>query len=54
MDKLQHLLDTAFGQPDAERKPQRPSEQFMAREREFAERAKKIETLRRARLLRSR
>jgi len=52
MDKLQHLLDTAFGQPNAEREPQAPSEFYVARERELAERARKIEALRQARLAR--
>jgi len=50
MDKLQHLLDTAFGQPAAERAPQQPSELTIQRQREFNERMKRIEMLRTARL----
>jgi hypothetical protein len=53
MDKLQHLLDTAFGQPAAERAPQQPSELTIHRQREFNERMKRIEMLRTARLART-
>jgi hypothetical protein len=53
MDKLQHLLDTAFGQPAAERAPQQPSELTIQRQREFNERMKRIEMLRTARLART-
>lgn len=53
MDKLQHLLDTAFGQPAAERAPQQPSELTIQRQREFNERMKRIEVLRAARLART-
>jgi hypothetical protein len=52
MNKLQHMLDTAFGRPNAEREPQAPSELYITRERELAERARKIEALRQARLTR--
>jgi hypothetical protein len=53
MDKLQQLLDTAFGQPDTVREPQAPSEYFIERQREFEKRAEKIAALRKARLDRS-
>ena len=50
MEKLQRLIDTAFGQPAAERAPQVPNEFTLERQRAFDERAKKIEALRRARM----
>lgn len=50
MQKLQSMLDKAFGAPKAPREPERPSEGFLERERALAERAKKIELLRQARL----
>ena len=50
MDKLQRLIDTAFGQPAAERAPQTPNEYTLERQRAFDERAKKIEALRRVRM----
>lgn len=50
MEKLQAMLDKAFGTPKAPREPERPSEGFLERERAFAERAKKIEMLRQARI----
>jgi len=49
MEKLQHLLDTAF-RKQAEREPQRPNEFTVERHRTFDEAAKKIEALRQARL----
>jgi hypothetical protein len=53
MDKLQLLLDTAFGKPSAERVAQEPNDFTIQRQRTFDEAAKKIEVLRRARLARS-
>jgi hypothetical protein len=53
MDKLEYLLKTAFGQPQAEREPQGPNEFTMERQREFEARAKKVAALRRLRLERS-
>jgi hypothetical protein len=53
MDKLQHLLDTAFGQPAAAREPPAPSEYSLERQREFEKRAEKTAALRKARLSRS-
>lgn len=50
MEKLQSMLDKAFGAPRAPREPERPSAGFLERERVFAERAKKIDLLRQARL----
>lgn len=50
MEKLQAMLDKAFGSARAPREPERPSEGFLERERAFAERAKKIESLRQARV----
>ena len=50
MEKLQSMLDKAFGTSKAQREPERPSEGFLERERALAERAKKIELLRQARL----
>jgi hypothetical protein len=50
MDKLQHLLETAFGQPQAERPPQGPNEFTIERQRAFDEVAQKIEALRLMRL----
>ena len=50
MDKLQRLIDTAFGRPAAERAPQAPNEYTLERQRAFDESAKKIEALRRARM----
>lgn len=43
MQKLQSMLDKAFGAPKAPREPERPSEGFLERGRALAERAKKIE-----------
>jgi len=50
MDKLQHLLETALGQSDAQRAPQEPNEFTKERQRAFEERARKIEALRRLRM----
>ena len=50
MDKLQHLIETAFGQPTAEKAPQQPNAFTMERQRAFEESARKIEALRKARL----
>jgi len=50
MDNLQRLLDTAFGQPAAERAPQAPTEFTLERQRIFDKSARKIEALRRARM----
>ncbi len=50
MQKLQAMLDKAFGAPRAPREPERPSEGFLERERALAERARKIEALRQVRL----
>jgi hypothetical protein len=50
MNKLQHLIDTAFGKPSAERVPPEPNEFTIKRQRAFEETARKIEQLRRARL----
>jgi hypothetical protein len=52
MDKLQHLLNTAFGHPQADRAPQEPNEFTIERQRAFDEAAKKIEALRQARVAR--
>jgi len=52
MDKLQHFLNTAFGQPAAERAPQGPNEFTIERQRAFEATAKKIEALRQIRLAR--
>ena len=53
MDKLQHLLETAFGQRTAPRAPQGPNEFTLERQRAFEESARKVEALRKARLARS-
>jgi hypothetical protein len=53
MDRLQHLLSTAFGQPAAPHAPQEPNEFTIQRQRAFEEMARKIEELRRMRLARS-
>lgn len=50
MEKLQAMIDKAFALPKAPREPERPSEAFLERQRAFAERAKKIELLRQARV----
>jgi hypothetical protein len=50
MDKLEYLLKTAFGRPEAEREPQRPNEFTMERQREFEATAKKVAALRQLRL----
>ena len=52
MDKMQEMIDKVFGQLDAQRGPQQPSELTVAREQELAERTKKVEALRKARLAR--
>ena len=52
MDKLQHLLNTAFGQLKADRAPQGPNEFTIERQQAFEATAKKIETLRQMRLAR--
>ena len=46
----QDILDRVFGQSPSPREPQQPNEFTLARERELAEKAKKIEALRRARI----
>ena len=53
MDKLQHLIETAFGQPAPEKAPQQPNEFTLERQRAFEENARKIEALRKARLAQS-
>jgi hypothetical protein len=53
MNRLQHLLDTAFGKPAADRAPQEPNAFTVQRQRAFEETAQKIERLRRARLEKS-
>ena len=53
MNKLQHLLDTAFGKPAAERVVPQPNEFTIQQQRAFEETARKIERLRRARLEKS-
>lgn len=53
MNRLQHLLDTAFGKSAADRAPQEPNAFTAERQRAFEETARKIERLRRARLERS-
>jgi hypothetical protein len=50
MDRLQYLIDHAFGQPEAQRAPQGPNEFTIARERALEEKARKIDALRKARL----
>ncbi|WP_162917378.1 hypothetical protein [Dongia deserti] len=50
MHKLQHALDRIFGQPEAERAAQQPTDAFLDRERAFADTAKKIEALRQKRV----
>ena len=50
MDKLQDLLNTAFGQPLAEWAPQEPNEFTIERERAFEEAARKVAALRQKRL----
>jgi len=50
MDKLEYLLKTAFGQPEAAREPQGPNEFTIERERAFEEAAKKVAALRQKRL----
>ena len=48
--KLQEMIDAAFGAQQAAPPPQAPSEAFKERDRAFAARAEKIESLRLARL----
>ena len=50
MDKLDLLLKTAFGQPEAQREPQGPNAFTIERERAFEATAKKISALRQLRL----
>jgi hypothetical protein len=50
MEKLQAVLDQAFGSAKQPREPERPSAAFLERERAFAERAQRIEALRQARV----
>lgn len=50
MKNLQAVIDAAFGAPEAVRAPQVPSDSFKQREQALAERAMKIEALRRERL----
>jgi inosine-uridine nucleoside N-ribohydrolase len=50
MEKLQAMLDQAFGSAKGPREPERPSAAFLERERAFAVRAQKIEALRQARV----
>jgi hypothetical protein len=52
MDKLQHLLKTAFGQPGAERAPQGPNQFALERELALKETSKKVAALRQMRLAR--
>jgi DeoR/GlpR family transcriptional regulator of sugar metabolism len=49
---MQELLDRTFGRAAAPREPQRPTDMTLARERELAEQARKIEELRKARIAR--
>jgi hypothetical protein len=53
MDKLQHLLKTAFGQPMAERPPQGPNKFTIERQRAFEEAGRKVAALRQKRLERT-
>jgi hypothetical protein len=53
MDKLQDLLDVAFGKVTGTKPPLEPNEFTLERQRAFEESARKIEALRRARLARS-
>jgi hypothetical protein len=46
----QDILDRVFGQSFARREPQQPSEFTLARERQLAEKAKRIEALRKTRI----
>ena len=50
MEKLQAVLDQAFGPAKGPREPERPSAAFLERERAFTVRAQKIEALRQARV----
>ena len=52
MNRIQELIDREFRRTDATREPQQPTELTIARERELAERTKKIEALRQARIAR--
>lgn len=49
---MQEILDRNFGRAAAPREPQRPTEMTLARERDLAEQARKIEELRKARVAR--
>lgn len=51
MDRLQDYVDRVFGTQVADRPIQKPTEVAEERERAFAEKARKIEVLRRARLV---
>jgi len=46
----QDILDRVFGQSLARREPQQPSEFTLARERQLAEKAKRIKALRKTRI----
>ena len=46
----QDILDRVFGQSPSPREPQQPNESTVARERDLAEKAKKIEALRKTRI----
>jgi hypothetical protein len=48
----QDIVDRVFGQSFSPREPQQPNEFTVARERELAEKAKRIEALRIARISR--
>ena len=50
MEKLQQLLDTAFGQRVAQRAPEEPSQYFLQQQQRLARQAEKIAALRKARL----
>ena len=52
MERLQHLLDTAFGQHEAQRAAQEPSEYFLQQQQRLARQSEKIAALRKARLQR--
>jgi hypothetical protein len=54
VDRLQYLLKIAFGTHAATRVPPEPNEFTVQRQRAFEETARKIETLRQARLLQRR
>ena len=50
MDKLQQVIDAAFGQRDVVREPPPASEFFLQQQRRLAQQAEKIAALKKARL----